>query len=328
MGASMSKLRIVFMGTPQFASVILKAVAAWDGGDVAAVYTQPDRPAGRGRKLKAPAAKELALELGLPVYQPCSFKDNADVEALRALCPDVLVVAAYGLLLPQKVLNIPTHGAYNVHGSLLPKYRGAAPIQRAIMNGDTVSGVTIMQMEAGLDSGPMLLQQAVRIEPTDTAGTLFDILAEHGARLMVGALGMIAEGRAACVRQNEELVTHAAKITSEEEYIDWSMSANAIHNIIRGLTPTPGAKSVLYMQGSDPMIMRIEPGQTAENMGSYAPGTLIGMDGKALLVACGEGAYKITRLRPAGKASMSAVDFYNGRLRRLTEPYGVFKKQA
>lgn len=319
----MSKLRIVFMGTPDFAAVILKAVAAWDGGEVVAVYTQPDRPAGRGKKLKASAAKELALELGLPVYQPRNFRDDADVQTLADLHPDVLVVAAYGLLLPQRVLDIPTLGPYNVHGSLLPQYRGAAPIQRAVMNGDTISGVTIMKMEAGLDSGPMLLQQAVSVEPEDTAGTLFDTLAEHGATLMVGALGMIAEGRAAFVRQNEELVTHAAKITVDEEYIDWSGDAKTIHNIIRGLTPAPGAKTVLNIEGREPVTIRLEPGQPVDRATDAAPGTLIGMDGDALLVACGTGAYRITRLRPAGKATMSATDFRNGRLKGLSEPYGM-----
>ena len=324
----MSKLRIVFMGTPDFAAVVLKAVAAWEGGEVVAVYTQPDRPAGRGKKLKASATKELALELGLPVYQPRNFRDDADVQALADLKPDVLVVAAYGLLLPQRVLDIPTMGPYNVHGSLLPQYRGAAPIQRAVMNGDTISGVTIMKMEAGLDSGPMLLQQAVSIEPDDTAGTLFDTLAEHGAKLMVGALGMIAEGRAAFVRQNEELVTHAAKITVSEEYIDWTKDARSIHNIIRGLTPAPGAKTVLNIEGREAVTLRIEPGQPVETAANAEPGTLIGMDGDALLVACGSGAYRITRLRPAGKSTMSATDFRNGRLRDLPEPYGRLTGKA
>lgn len=320
---TMSKLRIVFMGTPDFAAVILKAVAAWDGGEVVAVYTQPDRPAGRGKKLKAPAAKAMALELGLPVYQPRNFRDDADVQALAALRPDVLVVAAYGLLLPQRVLDIPVLGPYNVHGSLLPQYRGAAPIQRAVMNGDTISGVTIMKMEAGLDSGPMLLQQAVSIEPDDTAGTLFDELAEQGARLMVGALGMVAEGRAAFVRQNEELVTHAAKISPEEEYIDWTKDAGTIHNMIRGLTPVPGAKTVLHIDGKEPLPLRIEPGVPLKEPAGEAPGTVVRMDGDALLVACGTGAYRLTRLRPAGKCTMSAADFRNGRLRGLPEPYGI-----
>ena len=324
----MSKLRIVFMGTPDFAAVVLKAVAAWEGGEVVAVYTQPDRPAGRGKKLKASATKELALELGLPVHQPRNFRDDADVQALADLHPDVLVVAAYGLLLPQRVLDIPTMGPYNVHGSLLPQYRGAAPIQRAVMNGDTISGVTIMKMEAGLDSGPMLLQQAVSIEPDDTAGTLFDTLAEHGAKLMVGALGMIAEGRAAFVRQNEDLVTHAAKITVEEEYIDWTKDARTIHNIIRGLTPAPGARTVLNIEGREAVALRLEPGQAVETTTNAEPGTLVGMDGDALLVACGSGTYRITRLRPAGKSTMSATDFRNGRLRDLPEPYGRLTGKA
>lgn len=324
----MSKLRIVFMGTPDFAAVVLKAVAAWEGGEVVAVYTQPDRPAGRGKKLKASATKELALELGLPVYQPRNFRGDADVQALADLKPDVLVVAAYGLLLPQRVLDIPTMGPYNVHGSLLPQYRGAAPIQRAVMNGDTISGVTIMKMEAGLDSGPMLLQQAVSIEPDDTAGTLFDTLAEHGAKLMVGALGMIAEGRAAFVRQNEDLVTHAAKITVDEEYIDWTKDARTIHNIIRGLTPAPGARTVLNIEGRETVPLRLEPGQPVEANANAEPGTLVGMDGDALLVACGSGVYRITRLRPAGKSTMSATDFRNGRLRDLPEPYGRLTGKA
>ena len=318
----MSKLRIVFMGTPDFAAVILKAVAAWEGGEVVAVYTQPDRPAGRGKKLKASATKELALELGIPVLQPRNFRDDADVQALAELRPDVLVVAAYGLILPQRVLDIPVMGPYNVHGSLLPQYRGAAPIQRAVMNGDAISGVTIMKMEAGLDSGPILLQQAVSIEPDDTAGTLFDTLAEHGAKLMVGALSMIAEGRAAFVPQNEALATHAAKISAAEEYVDWSMDAKTVHNIIRGLTPAPGAKSVLHVEGRDPVMLRIEPGEPVDKTPDAEPGTLVGMDGDALLVACGSGAYRMTHLRPAGKSTMSAADFRNGRLRGLPEPWG------
>ena len=154
-------LRIVFMGTPDFAATILRAVAAWDGGTVTALYAQPDRPAGRGKRLKAPPAKEAALELGIPVCQPLNFKTAEDLDRLRGQEPDVLVVAAYGLLLPQCVLDIPRCGAYNVHASLLPRHRGAAPIQRALMQGDTVTGVTIMRMEAGLDTGPILLQQAI-----------------------------------------------------------------------------------------------------------------------------------------------------------------------
>lgn len=320
---ALEKLRIVFMGTPDFAAAILKAVAAWEGGEVVAVYTQPDRPAGRGKKLMAPAAKQLAQELGIPVYQPQNFRSDADVEQLAALRPDVLVVAAYGLLLPQRVLDIPVFGPFNVHGSLLPQYRGAAPIQRAVMNGDAITGVTIMRMEAGLDSGPMLLQQAVTIEPEDTAGTLFDELAEHGARLMVGALGMISEGRVALVPQNAEKATHAAKISPAEEYVDWSLPAAEVHNRIRGLTPAPGAKSVLRIEGREPLALRLEPGRPIGMRHDAAPGTLLGMEGGELLVACGSGAYGLSRIRPAGKGTMSAADFRNGRLRGLPEPWGV-----
>lgn len=321
-------LRIVFMGTPDFAATILRAVAAWDGGEVAAVYAQPDRPAGRGKKLKAPAVKEAAQELGIPVFQPLNFKTNEAVQALRDVRPDVLVVAAYGLLLPQCVLDIPRCGSYNVHASLLPRHRGAAPIQRALMEGDAVTGVTIMRMEAGLDTGPMLLQQAVTIEPDDTAGTLFEVLAEHGARLMTGALGMVAEQRAAFIPQTDELATYAPKIKPDEERIDWTLPARVIHNRIRGLTPLPGARTVLHVPGREPLPLRVEPGHPLENAsdlirGDVVPGTVAAFDGEALVVACGEGAYRLTRLRPAGKPGMSATDFRNGRLRERTPPYGL-----
>ncbi len=325
---SMEPMRIVFMGTPDFAATILRAVNDWDGGKVVAAYTQPDRPAGRGKQLKRSAVKAAAEELGIPVFQPVNFKDEADVEALSALRPDVLAVAAYGLLLPQKVLDIPKYFPLNVHGSLLPQYRGAAPIQRAVMNGDTVTGVTIMKMEAGLDTGPMLLQQAVRIEPDDTAGSMFEILARHGADLMLGALRMVAEGRAAFVPQNDALAGYAHKIGREEEMIDWKLPASRIHNIIRGLSPDPGARTFLHMEGREPLGMRIGPGEALDLDTGFAPGTLVRMEGGALIAACGSGSYKITALRPAGKNTMGAADFYNGRLKGLAAPYGVLAPQG
>lgn len=324
------------MGTPDFAASLLQAVTAWEGGKVVAVYAQPDRPAGRGNKLKAPATKVLASELGIPVFQPLNFKNEDAVRQLRGLEPDVLVVAAYGLLLPQCVLDIPRCGCYNVHASLLPRYRGAAPIQRAIMNGDAVTGVTIMRMEAGLDTGPMLLQQAVAIEPDDTAGTLFDVLAEHGATLMVGALGMVAENRAAFIPQNDAMATYAAKISAREEYIDWSLPARDIHNSIRGLSPMPGARAVWHIPDHEPMALRLEPGIVADPAalpaalrGAGLPaGTVTGFDGEALVVVCGEGLYRLTRLRPAGKTTMSAADFRNGRLRDVPAPYGLLSSDG
>lgn len=322
------KLRIVFMGTPDFAAKILRAVAAWDGGEVPAAYAQPDRPAGRGRRLKEPEVKVAARELGIPVLQPPNFREQADRDALAALKPDVLVVAAYGLILPQAVLDIPAYGAYNVHASLLPRHRGAAPIQRAIMEGDKISGVTIMRMEKGLDTGPVLLQQAVSLEAHETAGSLFELLAEHGARLMVGALGMIAEQRAAFVPQNDELATHAAKISPAEEYPDWSRSAREIHAHIRGITPFPGAKALFRRADGEELQLRLLPGDIADEepakvCADLAPGVLAAFDGKGLIVACGEGAYRITRLKPAGRQEMSAADFFNGRLKNTDAPYGM-----
>lgn len=322
----MTKLRIVFMGTPDFASTVLKIAAAWEEGNILAVYTQPDRPSGRGKKLKESAVKLLAKELGIPIFQPKTFKNDDAVQELTNLNPDVIVVAAYGLILPQRVLDIPTLGAFNVHGSLLPQYRGAAPIQRAVMNGDTVSGVTIMRMEAGLDSGPILLQQAVSIEPNDTSGTLFEELALRGGQLMTGALGMIKEGRVSCIAQNDALATYATKISPDEEYIDWSGESSHIHNLIRGLTPSPGAKSVLHIEGREPLLLRLEPGEPLSINTTQEPGTLLDIDKGALLIACGTGIYRVSRLRPSGKSTMSAVDFYNGRLRGLTPPFGRLRK--
>jgi methionyl-tRNA formyltransferase len=246
---------------------------------------------------------------------------------LRALRPDVLVVAAYGLLLPQKVLDIPEYFSLNVHGSLLPQYRGAATIQRAVMNGDAMTGVTIMKMEAGLDTGPMLLQQAVRIEPEDTSGSMFTVLAEHGANLMLGALRMVSEGRTAFIPQNDSCATYAHKIGREEELIDWSRPSQDIHNIIRGLTPDPGARTFLHVQGKEPLGLRIGPGEAFDFDAGSAPGTLVRMEDGGLLVACGSGSYKITSLRPAGKKTMNAADFYNGRLKGMSAPYGVLSRQ-
>ena len=194
MAAPEQKMRVVFMGTPDFAATVLRHVAAWPGCEVVAAYCQPDRPAGRGHKLQPPAVKVLAQELGIPVFQPLNFKDEADRAALAGLRPDALVVAAYGLILPQSVLDIPTIGPFNVHGSLLPQYRGAAPIQRAIMDGNHLTGITIMRMERGLDTGPMLLQRALGIGIDDTAATMHDELADLGGRLMVEVLRQYADG--------------------------------------------------------------------------------------------------------------------------------------
>ena len=321
----MPKLRIVFMGTPDFASVILQTVSQWEGGEVVGVYTQPDRPAGRGNKLRPSPVKELALKLSLPVFQPENFKSDDDVRILAELAPDVLCVAAYGLILPQKVLDIPRYFPLNVHGSLLPQYRGAAPIQRAVMNGDAITGVTIMKMEAGLDSGPILLQQAASIGPDDTAGDVFDFLARQGADLMVSALRIVADGRAAFTPQNDALATYAHKLTARDQQIDWTLPASSVHHIIRGLSPSPGAKTTLVLPGREPLPLRIEPGIPLADVAGGPPGTLMDMSENGLVVACGKGAYCISRLRPAGKQTMSALDFRNGRLKGLAAPFGAFE---
>ncbi len=321
----MPKLRIVFMGTPDFASMILQAVSQWEGGEIAGVYTQPDRPAGRGNKLRPSPVKEMALSLSLPVFQPENFKSDEDVKTLAALAPDILCVAAYGLILPQKVLDIPRLFALNVHGSLLPRYRGAAPIQRAVMNGDAITGITIMKMEADLDSGPMLLQQATTIGSDETAGQVFDILARQGADLMVSALRMAAEGRAAFTPQNPSLATYAHKLTAQDQRIDWSLPSSSVHNIIRGLSPSPGARSTLILAGKDPLPLRIEPGIPLTQDAGGSPGTVACMSEHGLIVACGKGSYCVTRLRPAGKPTMSATDFRNGWLKGLAAPFGAFE---
>ena len=259
-------MRIVYMGTPFFAAEILKRLHGYEHGEIAAVYTQPDRLGGRGKnKIVEPETKVLAKELGIPVYQPEKFRNNPEAVAeLSALNPDILVVAAYGMLLPQEVLDIPKYGAYNVHGSLLPKYRGAAPVQRCLLNGDTLTGVTIMRMEAGLDTGPTLLQQAISINDTEenchNAGSLLMDIAHSGATLLLEALELIRNNDVTLIKQNDELATHAAKLTKQEAQIDFTNSSLAVHNHVRGFSPNPGATANLLLDGKEPIAVRIEAG--------------------------------------------------------------------
>lgn len=355
--SSQRVLRVVFMGTPDFAATILKAVAACFTAEVVGVFVQPDKPVGRGQKLTAPPTKLAALDLGIPVFQPETFslkrpEGLSALETLRALAPDVLVVAAYGLILPQVVLDIPTRGPYNVHASLLPKYRGAAPIQRAIMNGDAFTGITIMRMAASMDTGPILLQQAIDIRQNDTSASLHDILAEHGAKLMCGALGILAEQREALIPQNDDCATYAPKLTPAEGQICWDRPATVIHKHICGVTPWPGAHCELRMEGRQALALRLEPGvvlplscleqinpelalslaaQGADGSGlaGLAPGTLLGFyhnaDVSALVVVCEHSFYGITGLRPAGKGRQSAADFRNGYLRGVDFQHCLFQ---
>ena len=324
-------LRVVFMGTPEFAAVILESLLCSRHVECAAAYTQPDRPAGRGKKLTPPPVKTLAQDRGLPVFQPPHFKagpeGDAAVSELAALKPDVLVVAAYGLILPRRVLDIPALMPVNVHASLLPKYRGAAPIQRAIMNGDSVTGVTIMRMEAGLDTGPMLMQRAVGIDINDTSASLHDELAREGGELLLLALERLRAGSLPAIPQDDSRATYAAKLTKEESLIDFSLPPEILHARIRGLTPWPGAVMHLHREGREPLPVTAAPGlfPLSPAMREACPSVpatevragraaIIGLADDALLVTVGGGRYAFTSLRPAGKKSLDASAFANGYL--------------
>jgi methionyl-tRNA formyltransferase len=293
-------MRIVFMGTPDFSVAPLDALIA-AGHEIAAVYTQPPRPAGRGQKVRPSPVQARAEALGLPVRDPRNFRDPADVAAFAALRADVAIVVAYGLILPQVVLDAPSGGCLNIHASLLPRWRGAAPIQRAIMAGDAETGICVMRMEAGLDTGPVLLRETVPIGPTDTAGTLHDALSGLGARLIVEALArldaLVAEP------QPEEGVTYAAKIDKAEARIDWTRPGREVDRHIRGLSPFPGAWCEI-----DGARVKVLLSEAVE--GSSAPGTVL--DG-TLTVACGDGAVSLLCLQRQGGAPMEASDYLRGR---------------
>jgi len=330
-------LRVVFMGTPDFAADILAELLTAPFISVAGVYCQPDRPAGRGKKLAIPPVKALALEKQLPIFQPLNFKPGPQGDAaaaeLAALAPDVLVVAAYGLILPQRVLDIPAYMPVNVHASLLPTYRGAAPIQRAIMAGDAVTGVTIMRMEAGLDTGPILMQRAVGIDLNDSAVDLHRELAREGAALLLLALQRLSAGTLHAIAQDENKATYAPKLAKEESRLDFSLSARALHARIRGLMNWPGANATLLRAEKDTMVVALEPGRfpltapmqakvaeyAAQHTDKPESGLIMGLVDGALLVACGDGAYALTRLRPAGGKSMDAAAFANGYLAGATQ---------
>ncbi len=310
------------MGTPDLAAAVLDRVLAWDGGRVLAVYCQPDRPAGRGMSLKAPPVKELALLHSLPVHQPLTLKSAAEIAVLRSYAPDYILVAAYGLILPQSVLDIPVRMPLNVHTSLLPKYRGAAPIQRAIMAGETVTGVTIMRMEAGLDTGPIVLQRSVPIGVDDTAEDMREILAELGGNLLVEALGGLESGKMTSTPQNDAKASQAAKLRKSDGILDFSATAAEIHAVFRGVTPWPGATGTLERDGEAPLSVTIVKGKRSgtaavpDKAASLPPGSVLPkLVENALAVACADGVYLITVLRPAGRKAMDSAAFMNGYLK-------------
>jgi len=305
----MKPLRLVFAGTPDFAVPSLQALID-AGHDLVAVYTQPDRPAGRGRKLHQSPVKSLALSHGIPVCQPLSLKrDSGALAELRALAPDLMVVAAYGLILPVPVLEAPRLGCVNVHASLLPRWRGAAPIQRAVLAGDSVSGVCIMRMEAGLDTGPVYLCREVTLEAAETGGSLHDKLAVLGARALIEALPGIADGSRVPEPQDAALATYASKLDKAEARIDWGHSAVAIERQVRAFDPWPVAQTSLKGES-----LRIWSAQAIEGGGVGArPGEVVSAEKNGILVATGDGLLRITRLQPPGKRAMDAADFINAR---------------
>ena len=299
-------LRIIFMGTPDFSVPVLQALHD-AGNDIVAVYSQPPRPAGRrGLELTPSPVHRAAEALGVPVRTPVNFKDPSDVAAFRALGADVAVVVAYGLLLPESILTGTRLGCYNGHASLLPRWRGAAPIQRAIMAGDAETGMMVMKMDKGLDTGPVALTERVAIGETMTAGELHDRLADVGARLMVEAMAMLEKGDLPLTAQPAEGVLYAAKIGKEESRIDFSKPARDVHNHIRGLAPFPGAWFEAEINGK-PERVKVLGSEQAE--GSGAPGTVLD---DRLAIACGGGAVRPLRLQRAGGKPLDLGDFLHG----------------
>lgn len=309
----MNPLKIVFAGTPDFAASVFDAVLN-SSHQVIAAYTQPDRPAGRGRKLTASPVKQLAEQHGIPVYQPLNFKDNAAIKALQDLQPDIMVVVAYGLLLPQTVLDIPRLGCINVHASLLPRWRGAAPIQRAIAAGDKETGVTIMQMDAGLDTGDMLLKVSTPIAPDDTGGSLHDRLAELGAQACVEALDQIANGTITAEKQDDSLANYAHKLSKEEGALDWRNSAQSLYDKIRGFYPWPIAHTLLGDQ-----TLRIHGAQLGDTTPCGKPGEVINADKSGIRVATGDGQLLLTRLQLPGGKALDVADLLNSK-KELFQP--------
>jgi len=299
--------RLAFMGTPDFAVPVLAALIA-AGHEVAAVYSQPPRKAGRGMAEQLSPVHRFAAEHGLAVRTPVSLKSEEERQAFADLGLDVAVVVAYGLILPKPVLAAPRLGCLNLHASLLPRWRGAAPIQRAIMAGDAETGVMVMQMEAGLDTGPVLLAEHVAIAPDATAGSLHDRLSEIGASLMIRALAALERGSLAATPQPDEGVTYAKKIEKEEARIDWSRDATSLDAHIRGLTPFPGA---FFEVARDGHPVRIKVLRETPVAGHGMPGEVLSRDG-GITVACGAGALKLTELQRAGKGPMKADDFLRG----------------
>ena len=302
-------MRIVFMGTPDFAVGSLQALCESGKHEILAVVTQPDRPKGRGNKLLQTPVKEYALEQGLTVYQPQKVKTPEFVELLHELQPELIVVAAFGQFLSKEILELPKYGCINVHASLLPKYRGAAPIQYAIIKGEKESGVTIMQMDIGMDTGAMLDKVVVPIEENTTMGELHDALREQGAALLLQVIDKIAAGTAVAEPQDNEQATYATLLDRSMEHIDWSKTAQEVHNLIRGFNPAPSTFTKLPNGKS----LKIWGSKMTDKGSAAAAGTVIETGKHSFFVACGEGVLEITEVQPESKKRMPAQVFLNGR---------------
>ncbi|MCJ1907199.1 methionyl-tRNA formyltransferase [Planococcus ruber] len=298
--------KIVFMGTPAFSAPILRMLVE-EGYEVVSVVTQPDRPVGRKKVLTPTPVKEEAVRLGLPVYQPEKLKNSEELQHVLDLKPDLIVTAAFGQILPTAVLEAPKLGAINVHASLLPAYRGGAPIHQAIIDGQTETGVTIMYMVDRLDAGDIISQTTVEIEKTDHTGRMFEKLSKAGTQLLKETLPSIIEGTNKRIPQEEEKVTFARNISREQERIDWSKSAQAIYNQVRGLHPWPVAYTTFQEAN-----MKIWWTEEADSSKSGKPGEVVELADEAILVQTGEGILAITELQPAGKKRMSAKDYLKG----------------
>ena len=309
-------MRIVFAGTPDFAAIALKALLAANY-NVVGVYSQPDRPAGRGRKLLPGPVKQAALDAGIAVFQPDNFKTEDARQQLADLKPDVMIIAAYGLILPASVLSIPVHGCLNIHASLLPRWRGAAPIQRAIAAGDDQSGITIMQMDEGLDTGAMLLKMTTPIYPEDTGGSLHDRLADMGGEAIVDALQLLGQNKLQPRAQQNDQACYAHKLTKQEGQIDWHSDAQSIERLIRAFNPWPGTFTDL---GDQRIRLHLAQAQKNEekhkqqqNSEKTSPGTVIARQREGIDIACGEGTIlRVSQVQLPGARAQSVSDLING----------------
>ena len=295
--------RIVYMGTPDFAVPCLERLISL-GYNVVGVFSQPDKPKGRGYRLAPPPVKEVALAAGIPVFQPEKMRDGTALAMLKELAPELIIVVAYGKILPKDILELPKYGCINIHGSLLPKYRGAAPIQWSVINGDKVTGVTSMKLDEGMDTGNMLLKIETPILPDETAGELFDRLAPLGADCLEQTLGLFGESAPEGERQDEAQATHAPMLKKEDGAVDFSLPAQKLHDLIRGTSPWPSAYTTL--DGARLKLLR-----SSVTDGSGRPGELL--DAKKLMIACGDGALLITEVQPEGGKRMNAEDFLRGK---------------